>query len=360
MVLAFGDHRLDIKRRELRRGTELIELEPKVFDLLAFLVQQRDRVVSKDDLLQEIWGGRIVSESALTTRINAVRRALGDDGTQQRLVRTFTRKGIRFVGEVTEMSDPAVTFASDQPGRAPIAADKPSIAVLRFRNMTGDPEQENLVDGVVEEIIRGLSRLRWLSVIARNSAFAYKDQAVDVKQLGRQTGVRYLLEGSVRKAGNHVRIAAQLIDATNGAYLWADRFDGSVEDAFELQDRIAVSVVGVIEPALQAAEMRRSAARSTSDPWFLDRLLRSSWIGQLDVGIERLETSLRLRPRVTGGAYFFKRKFDNAVSKLPLATQGDPGAPPAYRPGGAWYAPMGRLDEARLFLSGLLTTGGSL
>ena len=108
MVLAFGDHRLDIKRRELRRGTELIDLEPKVFDLLAFLVQHRDRVVSKDDLLQEVWGGRIVSESTVTTRINAVRRALGDDGTAQRLVRTFTRKGIRFVGEVTEMSDPAL------------------------------------------------------------------------------------------------------------------------------------------------------------------------------------------------------------------------------------------------------------
>jgi TolB-like protein len=335
MVLAFGDHRLDIKRRELRRGTELIELEPKVFDLLAFLVQHRDCVVSKDDLLREIWSGRIVSESALTTRINAVRRALGDDGTAQRLVRTFTRKGIRFVGEVTEMSDPAVTFASDQPSLTPIAADKPSIAVLRFRNMTGDPEQENLVDGMVEEIITGLSRIRWLSVIARNSAFTYKDQAVDVQ---------YLLEGSVRKAGNRVRIAAQLIDATNGAYLWADRFDGSLEDVFELQDRIAVSVVGVIEPALQAAETHRSAARSTSDPWFMDRL----------------QTSLRLRPRVTSGAYFFKRKFDNAVSKLPLALQGQPGAPPAYRTRGTCYAPMGRLDEARLFLSGLLTAGGSV
>src|SRR5436190_18001852 len=150
MVLAFGDHRLDIKRRELRRGGELIDLEPKVFDLLSFLVQHRNRVVSKDDLLQGVWGGRIVSESALTTRINAVRRALGDDGTAQRLVRTFTRKGIRFVGEVTEMSDPVSPAAADPPSRIPRAVDKPSIAVLPFQNMSGEPEQEYFVDGMVE------------------------------------------------------------------------------------------------------------------------------------------------------------------------------------------------------------------
>src|SRR6188472_2857891 len=124
MVLAFGDHRINIERRELRRGTELIVLEPKAFDLLAFLVRHRDRVVSKDDLLRGVWGGLIVSESAITTRINAVRRALGDDGTAQRLVRTFTRKGIRFVGEVTDMPDPAAAAAGNLPSRTPTAADK--------------------------------------------------------------------------------------------------------------------------------------------------------------------------------------------------------------------------------------------
>ena len=158
MVLTFGDHRLDIKRRELRRGDELIELEPKVFDLLAFLVQHRDRVVSKDDLLQEVWGGRIVSELGLTTRINAVRRALGDDGAAQRLVRTFTRKGIRFVGEVTEMSDPAAPAGDDPPSQIPAAADKPSIAVLPFENMSTDPEQEFFADGIAEDVITALSR----------------------------------------------------------------------------------------------------------------------------------------------------------------------------------------------------------
>ncbi len=149
-----------------------------------------------------VWGGRIVSESALTTRINAVRRALGDDGTAQRLVRTFTRKGIRFVGEVTELPDQT----------APIS-DRPSIAVLPFENMSADPDQEYFVDGMVEEIITALSRFPRLVVIARNSTFSYKGRAADVRQVGRELGVRYVLEGSVRKAGNRVRIAGQLINS---------------------------------------------------------------------------------------------------------------------------------------------------
>jgi adenylate cyclase len=153
--------------------------------------------------------------------------------------------------------------------------DKPSIAVLPFANMSGDPEQEYFADGMVEEIITALSRIRWLFVIARNSTFTYKGQAVDVKQVGRELGVRYVLEGSVRKGGNRVRITAQLIDTMNGTHLWADRFDGLIEDVFELQDKIAVSVAGVIEPALQAAEMRRSAARPTTDLTAYDLFLRA-------------------------------------------------------------------------------------
>jgi TolB-like protein/class 3 adenylate cyclase len=160
-------------------------------------------------------------------------------------------------------------------GTAPPALpDKPSIAVLPFQNMSGDPEQEYFVDGMVEEIITALSRIRWLFVIARNSSFTYKGQAVDVKQVGRELGVRYVLEGSVRKAGNRVRITGQLIDAATGAHLWADRFDGSLEDVFELQDKVASSVAGVIEPALQAAETARSAGRPTADLTAYDLYLR--------------------------------------------------------------------------------------
>jgi len=157
----------------------------------------------------------------------------------------------------------------------PPLPDKPSIAVLPFQNISGDPEQEYFADGMVEEIITALSRIRWLFVIARNSSFTYKGRAIDVKQVGRELGVRYVLEGSVRRAGGRVRITAQLIDAASGAHLWADRFDGSLEDVFDLQDRVAVNVAGVIEPTLQAAEIRRAANRPTSDPTAYDLYLRA-------------------------------------------------------------------------------------
>jgi len=157
--------------------------------------------------------------------------------------------------------------------------DKPSIAVLPFANISGDPEQEYFADGMVEEIITALSRVRWLFVIARNSSFTYKGHAVGVNQIGRELGVRYVLEGSVRKAGNRVRITAQLVEAESGAQLWADRFEGSLEDVFQLQDDVAVSVAGVIEPALQAAEARRSAKRPTRDLTAYDLFLRALAVG---------------------------------------------------------------------------------
>jgi TolB-like protein/class 3 adenylate cyclase len=367
------------------------------------------------------------------------------------------------------------------PGGAPIEAtlslpDKPSIAVLPFANMSGDTEQEYFVDGMVEEIITALSRIRWLFVIARNSSFTYKGQTVDVKQVGRELGVRYVLEGSVRKAGQKVRITGQLIDALTGTHLWADRFDGSLEDIFDLQDKVAINVAGVIEPALQAAEMRRSAARPTTDlsaydlylralavffpitkerifealgllsqaiaidrhyapalswaanchryivrdgwaeepetsrrkacdlarlalqagendptiladaaqvlayfgamiglvdraltlnpsfarGWYVSGILRL-WAGQPDLAIEHVETALRLSPRermgqplvVMGVAYFFKRRFDEAASRLLLGIQDNPGYPLSYRFLAAYYAHMGRLDEAHAIVARL-------
>jgi TolB-like protein/class 3 adenylate cyclase len=169
----------------------------------------------------------------------------------------------------------AAGTAAVQPAPALPLPDKPSIAVLPFANMSGDPEQEYFADGMVEEIITALSRIRWLFVIARNSSFTYKGEAVDVKQVGRELGVRYVLEGSVRKAGGRVRITGQLIDAANGAHLWADRFDGSLEDVFELQDQVAARVAGIIEPTLQAAEIRRSSERPTDDLTAYDLYLRA-------------------------------------------------------------------------------------
>jgi len=190
------------------------------------------------------------------------------------------------------------------PAAQPIAAlplpDKPSIAVLPFQNMSGDPEQEYFADGMVEEIITALSRIRWLFVIARNSSFTYKGQAGDVKRVGRELGVRYVLEGSVRKGGNRVRITAQLIEAESGTHLWADRFDGSLEDVFDLQDRVATSVAGVIEPALQAAETARSVNRPTNDLSAYDAFLRAYamfWTSsQVPAALRLLEDAINRDP----------------------------------------------------------------
>jgi adenylate cyclase len=365
----------------------------------------------------------------------------------------------------------AVPRASVKPALA--LPDKPSVAVLPFTNMSGDPEQEYFADGMVEEIITALSRIRWLFVIARNSSFTYKGHTVDVKQVGRELGVLYVLEGSVRKAGNRIRITAQLLDATNGAHLWADRFDGTLKDVSELQDNVASSVAGVIEPALQAAETTRSAGRPTADLTAYDLYLRAhamvlssarqvpealrlmeqaidrdprygpalawaavcyhwllsddrsenpdgdrvkgtdfarralevagddpgvlanaalaltafgedidammalvdralalnpnyarGWLisglirinaGLPDVAIEHIDASLRLSPRarigtslaLQGRAYFFSRRFDEAVPKLLLAIQEDPNHPGTYRYLASCYTHMGRLDDAQ-------------
>src|SRR6516164_7438616 len=179
------------------------------------------------------------------------------------------------------------------PAGAPLPLpDKPSLVVLPFLNMSGDPEQDYFVDGMVEEIITALSRIRWLFVIARNSSFTYKGLAIDVKQVGRELGVRYVLKGSVRKAGERVRITAQLLDATTGTHLWADRFDGPLEDVFELQDKVASNVAGVIEPTLQAAETARSAGRPTSDLTTYDLYLRA--YAMFWSSVERIPEALRL------------------------------------------------------------------
>ena len=204
--------------------------------------------------------------------------------------------------------------------------DKPSIAVLPFANLSGDSEQEYFADGMVEEIITALSRIRWLFVIARNSSFTYKGWSVDVKQVGRELGVRYVLEGSVRKAAGRVRITAQLIDALNGAHLWADRFDGSLEDVFDLQDKVASSVAGVIEPALQAAETARSTARPTADLTAYDLYLRAyamvwSSAAQIPEALILLERAIardpQYGPALASAAHCYSRRCNDGRSADP-------------------------------------------
>ena len=276
MQFLFEDYTLDIDRQELRRGSQQIAVEPQVFDLLVYLVQNRERVVTKDDLLDAVWKGRFVSESNLTTRINAARKAIGDSGEQQRLIRTVARKGFRFVGLVTSAAENArdAPTSTDPTGMPLPLPDKPSIAVLPFQNMSGDPEQEYFADGMADEIITALSRFPSLFVIARNSSFTYKGRAVDVKQVARELGVRYVLEGSVRKAGNRVRFTGQLIDATTGGNIWADRFDGALEDVFELQEQVTARLVGAIEPRLQRAEIERAGRKPTESLDAYDYFLR--------------------------------------------------------------------------------------
>jgi TolB-like protein len=276
----FQECALDTDRRELWRGAELVAIEPQVFDLLVHLIQHRDRVVSKDDLLASVWHGRAISESALFNRINAARSAIGDTGERQGLIKTLPRRGLRFVGAVREED---LSLAEAGPRKpSPGIADKPSIAVLPFINLSGDPEQDYFidgVDGVVEDIITALSRNRAFFVIARNSSFTYKGKAVDTKQIARELGVRYVLEGSVRKSGNRVRVTGQFIEAESGRHLWADRFDGDLLDIFDLQDQLVTSVVGAIAPQLEKAEIDRAKLDMTGDLAAYDFYLRglASW-----------------------------------------------------------------------------------
>jgi len=268
-----------------------------VFDLLEYLVRNRDRVISKDDLLAAVWNGRIVSEATVASRINAARAAIGDNGEHQRLIRTLLRKGVRFVGEVREHPHPV-----EPTGQNPIVPDRPSIAVLSFQNMSGDPEQEYFVDGIVDDIITGLSRIRWLFVIARNSSFAYKGKAIDVKQMGHELGVRYILEGGVRKAGSRIRLTAQLVEAETGAHLWAERYDRLLDDIFAVQDEITMSVIGAIEPSLRKAEIDRIKRKRPDNLDAYDFLLRalpflySAMPGGVATAIPLLERALELEP----------------------------------------------------------------
>jgi TolB-like protein/Tfp pilus assembly protein PilF len=280
MIFTFENYSLDVDRRELRLGAELIAIEPQAFDLLRYLIVERDRVVSRDDFVAAVWHGRIVSESTISSRITAVRQAIGDSGEAQRLIRTVPRKGFRFVGDVQEEKAAGVSAVAPPPPTASAAPgalalpDRPSIAVLPFTNMSDDPARDYFADGMTEDIITELSRIRWLFVIARNSTFTYRGRAADVKQVGRELGVRYVLEGGVRHAGDRVRITAQLIDAGNGAHLWADRFDGKLEDIFDLQDRVTMSVVGAIEPKLERAESEHAKRKPTENLNAYDYFLR--------------------------------------------------------------------------------------
>ncbi|MGB6008976.1 winged helix-turn-helix domain-containing tetratricopeptide repeat protein [Castellaniella sp.] len=287
MQWLFADCCLDLERRDLRRASEPVATTPKVFNLLVHLATHRNRVVSRDELIDTVWSGRIVSDSTIASHVNAARAAIGDDGRRQRVIKTVPRLGFRFVADLSERQ--ATPPSSDNVGPSPGSQNsnpeipgKPSIAVMPFVNLSGDPNQDYLADGVIEEVITVLSQYRWLLVIARNSSFTYKNRNVDVKQIGRELGARYILEGSWRQAQGRVRITGQLVDATTGATHWAGRFEGVLNNLFEFQDDIADSVVGVIAPQLEQAEIARTRYKPTESLNAYDYYLRG--MGQLHRG----------------------------------------------------------------------------
>jgi TolB-like protein len=306
LLFLFDNFILDTDQRELRRDRTAIPLQPQVFDLLEYLVRHRHRVVTKDDLIAAIWGGRIVSESSLSTRINAARTAIGDSGQAQRLIRTLLRKGVRFVGNVRETDRAAtVTLASAQvEGALVISTSAPetsAIVVLPFHNLSDDPKQEYFVDGVTESLTADLSRIMGLRVIACNTAFTFKGKAIDVKQIGHELNVRYVLEGSVQHGGNRLRVNVQLIDAGTAAHLWADRFEQSVADLFDMQDEIVSRLANTLDAQLIAAEARRTQGSphpNSMELYFQGKaLLQKGWTPEyLTQAREVFERALALDP----------------------------------------------------------------
>jgi TolB-like protein len=251
--------------REVVSGERRETLEPRIMQVLVALARQRGEMVSRDDLIQSCWGGRIVGEDSISRCISGLRRLAEQVGGFS--VETVTRVGYRLNGA----ADPIE--GSESLTLAP--ASKPSIAVMPFANLSGDPEQEYFVDGMVVEIITALSRFPSLFVIASGSTLTYRGAQAGRQRIARELGVRYLLEGSVRKVGERVRIAVQLIEANDDAQLWAERYDGTLEDVFALQDTVANAVASQIEPTIQVAEIRRANARPTKDLDAYDLYLRA-------------------------------------------------------------------------------------
>ena len=225
-------------------------------------------MLDRDTINRVIWSDIAVTDDSIIQCVRDIRRAIGDD--EHRIVRTVPRRGYLLAADVTAKRGSSI--GQERPGLA--LPDKPSLVVLPFQNMSADPEQEYFVDGLVEDITTALACIPSLFVISRNSAFTYKGRAVDVRDVGRDLGVRYVLEGSVRRAGNRVRITGQLVDAMTAAHLWGDRFDGALDDVFDLQARVAESVAGAIEPRLQRAEIERVRHKATQDLGAYDYYLR--------------------------------------------------------------------------------------
>jgi TolB-like protein/DNA-binding winged helix-turn-helix (wHTH) protein/Flp pilus assembly protein TadD len=297
LIYRFGTFTLDTELLELTSARGPVIVEPQVFTLLAYLIENRGHVVSKQELIDAVWKGRIVSDATLNSRINAARRALGDTGKSQALIRTISRRGYRFVGEAARgeargsndrepaggeitgrhtlekatgaglragWAEPHLRSAAEllREIAAPVVPqDTPSVAVLPFVTDRVDQKQASFADGICDDIITSLSSISRLLVIARSSSFAYRGQEIDAKRVGRELGVAHVLEGSVRMSGTRARISAQLVNATTGAHVWADRYDRDISNAFAVQDEITQEIVTALEVKLTQGEQIRAWRR---------------------------------------------------------------------------------------------------
>jgi adenylate cyclase len=282
-IQTFGPFRLDVEADLLFRGTEPLPVGKRAVALLRVLIERPGAPVSKDALIEAAWAGLAVEESNLPVQIAALRRVLGEEPGGDKWIETLPRRGYRFVGPAVAAAArslqhmPPSQSGVVQPYPQLALPERPSIAVLPFTNMSGDPEQEYFADGITEDIITALSKWRWFFVIARNSSFTYKGRALDVKVVGRELGVRYLLEGSIRRIANRIRLNAQLINAITGAHIWAERFDRDFTDVFVVQDELTQHVAAAIEPAVSRVETEQARRKTPEQMAAWDHFLRGMW-----------------------------------------------------------------------------------
>lgn len=306
MIFTINDRAVDTDVFEIRRAGARIPVEPQVFDLLVMLLENKDRLVTKDEIIDRVWQGRIVSDATVSSRIKAARVVIGDNGHEQHCIRTVRRRGFRIVADVSS-SKSACDASLDAPCANGSAGtlqliDKPSIAVLRFMNIGHDTGCDSFADGMAEDIITALSRMPWFAVIARNSSFTFNARTIDVKQVSDELGVRYVLSGSVRKAGRRLRVGAQLIDAATGAHVWADRYDRDVVDIFDVQDEVTQAIVAAVVPQFLSTEARRAKGKDPAELNAWECVMRGRahlWkLGRSDAAIARtlFERAIALSP----------------------------------------------------------------
>ena len=343
-ILQFDRFTLDLARGCLRLDDRELELRPKAFKVLCHLAERAGRLVAKEDLQKAVWNDVVVSDDSLVQCIRQLRRALCDD--EQRLIKTVARRGYLLDAQVSGLG----VDSSAPPLTLP---DKASIAVLPFDNISGDPEEGYFADGIAEDLITALSRTSSLFVIARNSSFAFRQEKHDIRTIGSKLGVRYVVDGSVRKAGSRVRLTAQLIEAASNAHLWADKYDGALDQIFELQDQIITSLIGAIAPKLRAVEIERARRKRTDSLDAYDLVLRSLPMQALMTrdglgeAINLLDRAIALSPDYSDALAFgawcrvlrpsngysndAARDFQEAADLAGRALKTDPGNPVALR-----------------------------